>query len=72
MPVKSAATASAPVATPTAEPAGRPSTRGLQLAATGTSRTRPAIGIAGYAFAVGGVLLLLAAEPLRRRTRQAA
>jgi hypothetical protein len=70
MPVKAAATA-APVTAPAATPEGRPSTRGLQLAATGSSRTQAGLGIAGWAFALGGVLLLVAAEPLRRRTRQA-
>jgi hypothetical protein len=69
MPVKAAATAAAPVAAPAA-PAGRPSSRGLQLAATGSPRTPASLGIAGLAFALGGVLLLVAAEPLRRRTRQ--
>jgi hypothetical protein len=69
MPVKAAAVATAPVAAPAA-PTGRPSTRGLQLAATGSTRTQPALGVAGWAFALGGVLLLVAAEPLRRRTRQ--
>ena len=73
MPAKAAATAAAaPVATPqAAPPAGRPSTRGLQLAATGSSRTQTGLGVAGWAFAFGGVLLLVAAEPLRRRTRHA-
>ena len=71
MPVKAAATAAAPVAAPAAAPEGRPSTRGLHLAATGSSRTQAGLGIAGLAFALGGVLLLVAAEPLRRRTRQA-
>jgi hypothetical protein len=70
MPVKAAATAAAPVAAPAA-PAGRPSSRGLQLAATGSSRTQAGLGIAGWAFALGGVLLLVAAEPLRRRTHHA-
>ena len=70
MPAKAAAAATAPVATPAAAPAGRPSTRGLQLAATGSSRTQAGLGVAGWAFALGGVLLLVAAEPLRRRTRQ--
>ena len=70
MPAKAAATAAAPVAAPAAAPAGRPSTRGLQLAATGSSRTQAGLGFAGWAFALGGVLLLVAAEPLRRRTHQ--
>jgi hypothetical protein len=67
-----AATAKPAAAAPAPAAGGRPSTRGLQLAATGSSHSHFELGIAGWAFAVGGVLLVGAAEPLRRRTQRRA
>jgi hypothetical protein len=71
LPAKAAATtATTAAAAPTAAAAAaRPSSRGLQLAATGSSRSRSSLGLAGWAFALGGILLVAAAEPRRRRTR---
>ena len=74
LPAKAAAPAATPTSAPAADaaPSGRPSSRGLQLAATGSSRTQSGLGLAGWALALGGALLVAAAEPLRRRTRQSA
>jgi hypothetical protein len=74
MPAKAAAPAAAPAAsaTPDVAAAGRPSSRGLQLAATGSSRSRSGMGMAGWALAIGGLLLVAAAEPRRRRSGQRA
>jgi hypothetical protein len=75
MPAKAATPAATPASAtpaPDATAAARPSSRGLQLAATGSSRTRPSLGLAGWAFVAGGLLLVAGAEPLRRRSRQRA
>ena len=71
VPKQAAAAASAPkpAAAPMAAPSGRPSRLGLQIAATGSSHTRTGLGVAGWAFALGGLLLVVAAQPRRRRAR---
>lgn len=75
LPAKAAA--AAPTTTATTAPAtvaaaGKPSRSGLQLAATGSSRSQSNVALAGWALAVGGLLLALGAEPLRRRARRPA